>query len=419
MLKQIFALTWKDLKVFFKDRGAVVLIFVQPFMFILVMSYALSGIFRTGDRPILILVVNQDKGTQAAAVLRQLAEMKSFAVETTWQDQPLTQQKAEQLIIKGKRNLALIFPPDFSTVLEQNPAVRERRTTKVVFIVDPATSSQLVEPIQGTLQGLLERTAFTAMVPKGVDYVFDTLAPHTPTKERESFRARAEGAMSGGLMEGQTPVATVEQTSPPGMRVKKLPDVFQQNVPGYTIYGIFWIVSLLAVSVLREKQEGTFRRLLVAPMSRMVMLAGKLMPYYLINIVQIAIMLGVSSLLFKMNLGHSPAGLVVVSLAAAATATGLGVLVAALGRTEAQIGGLTVLLLLTLSALGGCFVPRFTMPDWLRTIGLITPHAWALDAYQDLLVRGYGLLEVLPKVGTLVAFALVFFTIGVWRFRFE
>ena len=419
MLKQIFALTWKDLKVFFKDRGAVVLIFVQPFMFILVMSYALSGIFRTGDRPILILAVNQDKGTQAAAVLRQLGEMKSFAVETTWQGQPLTQQKAEQLIIKGKRNLALIFPPDFSTVLEQNPAIRERRTTKVEFIVDPTTSSQLVEPIRGTLQGLLERTAFTAMVPKGVDYVFDTLAPQAPTKERENFRARAEGAMSGGLMEGQTPVATMEQTSPPGMRVKKLPDVFQQNVPGYTIYGIFWIVSLLAVSVLREKQEGTFRRLLVAPMGRMVMLAGKLMPYYLINIVQIAIMLGVSSLLFKMNLGHSPAGLVVVSLAAAATATGLGVLVAALGRTEAQIGGLTVLLLLTLSALGGCFVPRFTMPDWLRTVGLITPHAWALDAYQDLLVRGYGLLEVLPKVGTLVAFALVFFTIGVWRFRFE
>ena len=419
MLKQILALTWKDLKVFFKDRGAVVLIFVQPFMFILVMSYALSGIFRTGNRPILILAVNQDKGTQAAAVLRQLGEMKSFAVETTWQGQPLTQQKAEQLIIKGKRNLALIFPPDFSAVLEQNPAVRERRTTKVVFIVDPATSSQLVEPIQGTLQGLLERTAFTAMVPKGVDYVFDTLAPQTPTKERESFRARAEGAMSGGLMEGQTPVATVEQTSPPGMRMKKLPDVFQQNVPGYTIYGIFWIVSLLAVSVLREKQEGTFRRLLVAPMGRIVMLAGKLMPYYLINIVQIAIMLGVSSLLFRMNLGHSPAGLVVVSLAAAATATGLGVLVAALGRTEAQIGGLTVLLLLTLSALGGCFVPRFTMPDWLRTVGLITPHAWALDAYQDLLVRGYGLLEVVPKVGVLAAFALVFFTIGVWRFRFE
>lgn len=90
-----------------------------------------------------------------------------------------------------------------------------------------------------------------------------------------------------------------------------------------------------------------------------------------------------------------------------------------LARTEAQIGGLTVLLLLTLSALGGCFVPRFVMPVWLRTVGLVTPHAWALDAYQDLLVRGYGLFEVLPKVGALAAFAVAFFAIGVWRFRFE
>ncbi len=420
MLRQILALTWKDLKVFFKDRGAVVMIFVQPFMFILVMSYALSGLFRTGgDRPIQILAVNQDKGNQAAAILRQMGEMKAFVVETTWEGQPLTHQKMEQLIIKGKRKLALIFPPDFSAVLEQDPAARERRTTKVLLMVEPTTSSQFVEPILGTLQGLLERTTYTAMVPKGVDYLFDRLAPQTPAAERESFRARAEGAISGGLVGGQTPVVTVERAAPPGMKVRMLPDTFQQNVPGYTIYGIFWIVSLLAVSVLREKQEGTFRRLLVAPMGRMVMLAGKLMPYCLINIIQIAIMLGVCSLLFKMSLGHSPAGLAVVSLAAAATATGLGVLVAALARTEAQIGGLTVLLLLTLSALGGCFIPRFIMPEWLQTVGLVTPHAWALDAYQDLLVRGYGLIEILPKVGVLAAFAVVFFGIGVWRFRFE
>ncbi len=419
MLKQILAMTWKDLKIFFKDRGGVVLIFVQPFMFILVMSYALSGVFRTGDRPIQILAVNQDKGTQAAAILRQLDQMEAFAVETAWEDQPLTQQEVERLIIEGKRNLALIFPPDFSAVLEQDPASRERRATKVLFIVEPTTSDQFVEPIIGTLQGLLERTAYTAMVPKGVDYLFDWLAPQTPATERESFRAKAEEAVSGGLIGDRTPVVTVERAVPTGMRVKKLPDIFQQNVPGYTIYGIFWIVSLLAVSVLGEKRVGTFRRLLVSPMSRMVMLLGKLVPYYLINIVQITIMLGVSSVLFKMSLGHSPAGLVVVSLAAAATATGLGVLVTALARTEAQVGGLTVLLLLSLSALGGCFVPRFIMPSWLRMVGLVTPHAWALDAYQDLLVRGYNLLEVLPKVGVLGAFAVVFFAIGVWRFRFE
>ncbi|MBC7248996.1 MAG: ABC transporter permease [Anaerolineae bacterium] len=421
MLRQILALTWKDLKIFFKDPGAVAAIFLQPFMFILIMSYALRGLFTPEEGQIRLLAVNQDRGAQATVILRQLDEMDAFEVETSWEGQPLTREMAEQLIIEEKRNLALVFPPDFSQVLEQDPAAEERRTTRILVIVDPTTSSQFIDPILGTLQGLIERRTYTALIPKGLDYLFEELAPQTPVEEREAIKAQAQESMSGGLLggEGEGPLIAVERIAPAGMRVERYPDTFQQNVPGYTIYGIFWIVSLLASSVLREKREGTFRRLLVAPMSRAVMLAGKLVPYYIINLIQLAIMLGASSLLFGMSLGHSPVGLVAVSLAAAATATGLGVLVAALARTEAQIGGLTVLVLLTLSALGGCFVPRFVMPEWLRTVGLVTPHAWALDAYQDLLVRGYGLQEVLPKVGVLAVFAGVFFGVGVWRFRFE
>lgn len=396
------------------------MIFLQPLMFIILMSYALSGAFRTGeDKPILILAVNEDQGKQAATILRQLDEMKSFQVEKTLEGRPITREGAENLIRQGKRSMALLFPPDFSSVLEQDPGSRERRRTKVLVLVDPATSSQFVEPILGTLQGLLERTTFTAMMPKGIDFLYERIAPKTPARERETFKGQAEEAMSGGLLGNREPIVTAERTFPSGIRVHKYPDTFQQNVPGYTIYGIFWIVSLLANSVLQEKREGTFRRLLTAPLNRVVMLTGKLLPYYVINLVQLVLMIGISSLLFGMNLGHSPVGLVAVSLAAAATATGLGVMVAALARTEAQAGGLTVLLLLTLSALGGCFIPRFVLPPWLRTLGLVTPHAWTLDAFQDLLVRGYSFAEVLPKVGVLCVFALVFFGIGVWRFRFE
>jgi ABC-2 type transport system permease protein len=420
MLNQILALTWKDLKIFFKDRGHVVLIFLQPLMFIVVMSYALSGLFRAGeDQPIRILAVIEDRGKQAAVVLRQLDKMKSFQIEKTWEGQPITREKAERLVVEGKRNMALIFPSDFSSILEQTPESREPERTKILVVVDPTTSSQFIEPILGTLQGLVERTTYTAMMPKGIDYLFERIAPETPAQERESFKSRAEETMSGGLVGRKEPLVTVERTVPPGMRIQKFPDTFQQNVPGYTIYGIFWIVSLLANSVLQEKREGTFRRLLTAPFDRTVMLTGKLVPYYFINLIQLLLMVGISSLLFGMNLGYSPSGLVAVSLAAAATSTGLGIMVAALARTEAQVGGLTVLLLLSLSALGGCFIPRFVMPQWLRMVGLITPHAWALDAYQDLLVRGYTFFEVLPKVGILVAFAVFFFGIGVWRFRFE
>jgi len=415
MVNQVLALTRKDLKIFFKDSGAVVFIFLQPFMFIVVMSFATAGLFNSGDRPIQILAVNQDAGTQAASILKQLGELKGFSIETTSGGQPLTRQAAEKLIVDGQRGMALVFPADFSAALEQAPGASNPQTTSLLFIVDPATPSQAVEPVAGTLQGLLEQATVTASTPRGIDLLFAQIAPNAPASQRDAFKSQAEQAMMGG---GQ-PAATIERTAPAGMTVKKSPDSFQQNVPGYTIYGLFWIVSLLAGSVLEEKRDGTFRRLLVAPMSRAVMLAGKMLPYYLINLLQIVIMLGASHFLFGLDLGSSPAALIAVSLAAAASATGLGVLVSALAKTEAQVGGLTTMLLLTLSALGGCFIPRFTMPNWLKTLGLITPHAWALDAYQDLLVRGYGLVAVLPKIGMLAAFALVFFAIGVWRFKFE
>jgi ABC-2 type transport system permease protein len=304
-------------------------------------------------------------------------------------------------------------------VVEQLPTGEDRPTTKVLLMVDPATSSAVTDPVLGTLQGLVERTAFTAMMPKGVDYLFDHYKMTDTDISREDFKKRAEGSISGGLLGGENKTVTIEKVTPAAMKVEKFPDGFQQNVPGYTIYGVFWIASLLASSVLREKREGTFRRQMVAPASRPVILAGKLIPYYLINMLQIVIMMVASALLFKISFGHSIAALTLVSLVLAASATGLGIFIAAFARTEAQAGSLTVLLLITPSALGGCFVPRFVMPPTLKAIGLFTPHARALDAYQDLMVRGYGLVEVIPKVGVLAGFALTLFVIGVWRFRFE
>ncbi len=226
MLNQILAFTWKDLKIFFKDPGAVALIFLQPFMFIVVMSYALGGLFEPGKDPIRILVVNQDMGTQAATIIRQLDEMEAFQVETAWEGQPLTREMAEKLIIQGKRNLALVFPPDFSEVLAQDPGAAPRRRTRIWVIVDPATSSPFVEPILGTLQGLIERSTYTAMMPKGLDYLFTQLAPQVPPEQREAFKARAQEAMSGGLLGGEEPVVALERTAPPGMRVEKLPNTW-------------------------------------------------------------------------------------------------------------------------------------------------------------------------------------------------
>jgi ABC-2 type transport system permease protein len=394
MLKQIQAMTWKELKIYLKDPAVWAWMFLQPFILIVVLSFAMGGAFgpdADATEPLYVLAVNQDLGPRAAEILRQLDEMPGITVETSWQSSPLTQETAERLIVEGERSLALVFPASFSENLATLTEVEPAQRVIVVAIVDPNPSDRLPDPrlvssILETVQGLVERAALKTSLAEQVDVAA---------------------------------MVTVERTVPAGAEIVQPSNAFQYNVPGITIYGIFWIVSLLAGSVFLEKQDGTFRRLLVAPMSRFTMLCGKVLPYYLINLLQIAVLLALSALVFGISLGSSPAGLVAVSLAAAASATGLGVLVAALARTQAQVGAIATILLLTLAMLGGCFIPRWVMPEWLQTIGLLAPHAWAVDAFQALMVQGAGLLEILPEVGVLSAFAVLFFGLGVWRFRFE
>jgi ABC-2 type transport system permease protein len=380
-------MTWKELKIYLKDPAVWAWLFLQPFVLIVALSFAMGGSFGGdpgAEEAIQILVVNEDHGMQGAMALARLDEMETLSLETSWNGQPLTRDQADRLIIEGERDLALVIPAGFSEVVETG--TEPGSETTIVAIVDPGFPKEVVEPILASLQGFAAAAAMAERLPE-------------------------HAAVSAAIR--------VERVAPPGMQAERTPTAFQYNVPGVTIYGIFWIVSLLAGSVFREKREGTFRRLLVAPMTRPTMLAGKLLPYYLINLLQITVMLGLSRLLFGINLGSSPAGLVLVSLAAAATATGLGVLVAALARTDAQVGAISTILLITLAVLGGCFVPRWVMPESLQTLGLLTPHAWAVDAYQALMVQGAGLVDLLPAVAVLALFAAVFFGVGVWRFRFE
>ncbi|MCG2767663.1 MAG: ABC transporter permease [Chloroflexota bacterium] len=412
MLRQILSITWKDLKILFKDIGGLTTLFLMPMMFIIVMSIALQGMFDGGDtgQPWHLPVVNLDGGDLAAEVIAQLDNMDGIEVETAWEGGTLTRERAEALVSDGERAVAVVFPADFSERVEER-LDDARASATIELITDPAVSTQFIAPIQGMVLGAAERVAETSLVPARIEAGLAEVLAHLPGDIRPPLDKMT-------IEVEETNVVHVERVVPPGMGIEVFPDSYQQNVPGYTVFGVFFIVATMAQSILREKEEGTFRRLLAAPLPKPILLAGKLVPYYLVNLLQVAVMFGVAHFLFGMALGQ-PAALLAVSLALAAAATGLGVLVATFGKTQTQISGLSVLLTLTMSAVGGCMVPTFVMPDFMQTLARFTPHGWALQGFQDTLVRGYGLAGVWPEAAALLGFAGIFFLIGVWRFRFD
>jgi ABC-2 type transport system permease protein len=291
----------------------------------------------------------------------------------------------------------------------------------MTFVHDPAMNARLLAGIKGSIQGVTLRRTLTARMAHRLKEALGTLALQSPMGLApfpgltNSLKAlEEEGAEQGGGNSG----VFFQSTSPQGLQTSRHPTSTEQNIPAYTIFGVFFIVLTLASSFFQEKRDGTFQRLLAAPISNATLLVGKLLPYYLVNLIQIALMFAVGVIFFKMRLGN-PLALILVSLALALAANGLGLFVAAVGKTEAQIGALSVFLAITLSALGGMMVPSFVMPDFMRALSFFTPHAWALSGYQDVIVRGLGVRQVLAETGALLAFAGLFFGLAFWRFRFH
>ena len=382
MLISIFSMFIKDLKVIAKDKTGMIGLFLMPLVLIIVMSLALQSLFEDDssssakDLPIADL----DGGPYAELIVSALEDFNGINVITSIDGKALTAEDVRRLVENRTFQTGLVFPEDFS---ERIADPDNTNANELRLLADAALPVQYIAPLEGMLNSLSREVVYRAL---------------NGGKNIPSISLRKEN-ISGG--DNYVDV-----------------DTYQQNVPGYAVLGVFMIVGTIAASIMREKQEGTFRRLRSTPVGKGATLIGKILPCLLINMLQLALMFGAARLIFGMGLGNIPA-LFVLGLALSAAATGLGMMVAALAKTDTQVGGTASLLTLTMSAIGGCFMPSSIMPDFLQKISLGIPHYWAMQGFQNVLARGYDIAGIAPQAAILSGFALVFFIVGVWRFRFE
>ena len=408
MPRQITAIVLKELKLLMKDREALALLFAMPVFFIIVMSFALEGVFEAGtaDRPIEVLLINLDAGEATQKLLEDIESVKGLKIVQEIKGTTITRDWAERLLKKRAYPVALLFKPDFSESVTRYVKSTKGERPRVSLIVDPATSRNLIAPVKAAIQALIERRITMARQIYQIRNQFSSSGQISPDYVTGLENSAGSYARAVDL----------EIIAPENSSNIVRPSATEQNVPGYTIFGVFFIVLPLAAGFIREKHEGTFQRILASPSSKSSLLVGKLVPYYLVNLIQIALMFTVGAVLFGINLGQLQA-LIPLSLALAACAIGLGLIVAALGKTEAQIGALGVFFAVVLSALGGMMVPTFVMPEFMQVLSRLTPHAWALSGYHDIMLRGLGLADVLEETAVLLGFAASFFLIALWRFR--
>ena len=409
---KILSIGWKDIQIFVRDRGGMITSFLLPMLFIVVFSYAFSGIGST-DEVITLPVVNLDGGEVSAALIEGVNNVAGVETEMYDEADARARIEGEQL------QYALFIPAGFSD------GVAAGESMTLVLLSGPNADGANVEAMRTVVDGVSKDLSLQTQLLAG----FRQMGQMMQASE-------AEGVFTSDLAVAQAqsqferaktaPLVGIEQKTPDAiLQEREEFSAVGLSVPGATVLFVFVMASTTAMSLYSEKKTGTFRRLLAAPLAKAELLGGKMLPGFVIILVQIAVIFAASILLLpligldRLYLGNDLLGLVLLSMLVALCSTSLGLLIAAIARTESQINGISVVAMWVMGAVSGAFVPTFFLGDFLGTIGKITPQYWAVSAYTAFFVRGQTLADVGTQMAILAGFTLVFFAIGLWRFKFE
>ncbi len=341
-----------------------------------------------------IFILSEDAGPLVEDLKKALAEynLESTSVENLPEDE-----------------FVLEIPADFSANL-----LRGEETTVTLHVLPTTSASQAVEQY---VKAAISRLGGAALVAEmGLNQAVESGLVASPQEESEYF----ENILKQTLAASADPLAQtkIDWAGDVNIETTRTTATSAEQASAGQIVTWTQITLLAAAEVfVAERESGTLRRLLVAPARRAIVLGGKLLSRLALGLVQMAILFVGGSLLFGVNWSRDPLALTIVSLAFALATVGLGMLVATFVKTRGQANSVVIGLAMGLAALGGAWYPLEITPPIYRQIVQILPSTWAMRAFTDLLVQNATLVDVLPAVGVLLLFAVIFIALGMARFN--
>lgn len=364
-LRRILVLCRKEFLAIFKDRSARVLLLVpavvQTFLFGYASTYDLSNV------PYALL--DQSHGGAAAELVARLDGTGVFHRVATLR----SQSEVAQVIDSQQVLMVVQIGPRFEALLQAG------ETAPVQIIVDA-------------------RNANTAN--SAVSY-FNAIAA--------SFNAQWQASHGGSP---QPLVVQARAWFNPNL------DSRWHFLPGLIAsLSMLQTLMLTALSVAREREQGTFDQLLVTPLSPMEIMVGKAVPPILIGLCQSTLVLCVALFWFKVPLAGSVFTLYMGLLFFMVASVGLGLAISAVSATMQQAMLYTFVLIMPMMLLSGLTTPVQNMPTALQIATLANPLRFAVDLVQRIYLEGVGLGDVAHDLVPLAVIALVTLPVSAWLFR--
>lgn len=411
MPRKIISIAILQIRLVMAESSSIIFWFIMPILFTALMSYADFTSRGPGGQH--LGVVNEDSGQLGQKAVDALQK------EGMWKVALRGREAALEKVRTGKAIAALIIPADFSERALGGGEVAFELRANLNSAKDAQLARLTVEAMAARVNASIEAARESVRTAEGVGALAAETGDGAATAARRAYFAESV-VRAFERLETNPLIAVEERRDITSSKLQGItPSNANQSSPGMLVmFALFFIIAGTNM-LIYERQLGTLRRLLVMPMSRTTLMLGKFVGIYVLGVLQMFLLILVGAYLFGVNWGQSPAGLVVMVLSLGFVNTGLGILLAAKVRTIQQANAIASMVVMTLSALGGAWWPLEIVPRWMQRIGGLLPTAWAMDGFHDIIIRGQGVVAVLPEASILLVAAVIFLAIGIWRFSYE
>ncbi|WP_462412726.1 ABC transporter permease [Neobacillus sp. Marseille-QA0830] len=376
-MHKVITIVWQQLKTFFKSPSTIVLMFVMPALF----SFIFGGMAASTEtsKPV-VNVVAPTHGQGTGEILKLLKKSDDFS----WRQVSLKEAKSN---VSNQDSIAAVVIPEN---IEQRMAQKEplfdvfiERKTEQYYSLEPilqGTASLITQSLQAT------DPADSAAFPQ----LLHAVANNKGVKvDRQVIQKEQNNRSEINLM-----------------------------VVGFAIMFMMFGLSGAASTILEERAGGTWGRLLVSPATKLQIILGYLISYFMMGAIQLTILMAVMVILFDVSWGHLGYFLPFASLVIICV-VGFGLMIAGLVKTKQQAAALTAVLVVSTCMLGGVYWSLDLVPDVMQKLALAVPQSWAMSGFKEIISGSLHMPTIGKDVLALTLFTALFFTIGLRGIRFE
>ena len=393
-MTKIFYILKKEFLVMGRDVHSLAVLFIMPVAFILIMSLAMRDLFEThGVNQIDILVVNQDKSDHSRAFIEMLEKLGTFSFYHM--DDAIGFDVIRQKMFHDDFKFSLVIEKGFSLAAAGDASNNTRR--QMILLVKPSVNRQTYTILKNTFTANLAKTRI-ALLLKGQKELIDLA-----------------GIDIDQMMQPADTLIETRYVSKGKLKFK-VPTSVQQSVPAWLVFSMFFVVIPLSNTFIAERNYGTLMRLQSMNISTGFLLAGKLLPFFIVNLIQVVLMILVGVFLVPLlggdalTMGDSFGGLLLITTAVSFCSISFALLVASVAKTTEHATTIGGIFNIILGALGGIMIPKFVMPDFMQTLSVLSPMSWGLEGFLDIFLRNGNVLDVIKESLLLFFIGMVMFS---------